>query len=167
MPLIDQLLRELKLEKSEMLEICTKFNISVKKNSFTNAEASRIREAAKKKRASSSFVSQVTTVATNQSNPQDTASSPSPSQVTTVATANQNKHQDEELVRELIKMEERAKIAEERVKKLESVVTAREDELVKREKDVASKEAIALRSYLKTIKSEHRRSWISKLNCIG
>lgn len=162
MPLIEQLLRELKLEKSELLEICTKFNISVKKTSFTNAEASRIREAAKKLRAISSFPSQVTTVATNQSNPQDTASSPSPSQVTTVATANQNKHQDEELVRELIKMEERAKIAEERVKTLESVVTAREDELVKREKDVASKEAIALNGFNELEAATHQEWVIQK-----
>ncbi len=44
MPTIDQLVRELKLDKTELLGICAKLNISGKKNGVTNSEASAARQ---------------------------------------------------------------------------------------------------------------------------
>lgn len=159
MPAIDQLSRELKLEKKDLLIICARLNISVRKNGVTNAEASRIREAAKKQRASSLSPSQATTVAIpNPSKPQDTTSFPSPSQATTVTIPNPSKPQDEEILGELLKMEERAKIAEERVKAIESDLSNREAELALREQAVGEKEAIALNGF-KELEAATRQEW--------
>lgn len=160
MPRIDQLSHELRLDKNEILAICAKLNISAISNSnISNNQAKRIRDAARKQALNPELTGEATTALTaNPSKKQETANFPNHSKPTIALTANPSKPQDEEILGELLKMEERAKIAEERVKTIESDLSNREAALAKRQQAVAEKEAIALNGF-KELEAATRQEW--------